>query len=198
LAPEALTTIAQDPFSEISRVARDYRCESVVLGFSKIVEQIRGGNLERLLSRLDSDIVILRAQPGWTMHSVKRILVPVAGKGSQDELRSRLLSSFYRSSPLSLEIIFLRILPEHISDEKVEHERRELENLSRDEVPTTPSIRIERSSRIVPTIAGLAEEADLLVLGLQRLGRHRKLFGQVTFEILQKTNCPTIMISHRG
>jgi len=198
LTPEALTTIAQDPFLEIIRVARDYRCASVLLGFSKVVEQIHGGNLERLLSRLDSDIVILRAQPGWTMNTVKRILVPIAGKGSHDELRSRLLSSFYRSSPLSLEIIFLRILPEHISDEEVERERRDLENLAHDEVPATPSIRIERSSRIVPTIAGLAEQSDLLVLGLQRLGRHRKLFGQIAFEILQQTSCPTIMISHRG
>ena len=132
------------------------------------------------------------------MHTVKRILVAVAGKGSHDELRSRLLSSFYRSSPLSFEIIFLRIMPEHISDEEVERERHELENLARDEVPTTPSIRVERSSQIVPTITELAEQADLLVLGLQRLGRHRKLFGQIAFEILQKTNCPTIMISHRG
>jgi len=132
------------------------------------------------------------------MQAVKRILVPVAGKGSQDELRSRLLSSFYRSSPLDLEIIFLRILPEHLSDEVVERERRELENLARDEIPAAPSIRIERSSRIVPTIADLAEQADLLVLGLQRLGRHRKLFGQIAFEILSQTSCPTIMNSHRG
>ena len=69
LTPEALTTIAQDPFAEIIRVARDYRCASVLLGFSKIVEQIHGGNLEQLLSRLDSDIVILRAPPGWTMQT---------------------------------------------------------------------------------------------------------------------------------
>ena len=132
------------------------------------------------------------------MHAVKRILVPVAGKGSHDELRSRLLSSLYRNNPLSREIIFLRILPENGSDEEVERDRRELEDLARDEVPATPSIRIERSSRIVPTIAGLAEQADLLVLGLQRFGRHHKLFGQIAFEILQQTGCPTIMISHRG
>lgn len=198
LAPEALTTIARDPFSEISRVARDYHCASVLLGFSKVVEQIHGGNLERLLNVVDSDIVILRAQPGWTMHDVKRILVPVAGKGSHDELRSRLLSSLHRNSPEPREIIFLRILPEKLSEDVVERERRELEELACDEVPAAPSIRIERSSRIVPTIAGLAEQADLLVLGLQRLGRHHKLFGQIAFEILQQTNCPTIMISHRG
>ena len=198
LAPEALTTIAQDPFLEISRVARDHHCESVLLGFSKVVEQIRGGNLEQLISRIDSDVVILRAEPGWTMHAAKKILVPVAGKGSHDELRSRLLSSLHRNSRFSREIIFLRILPEHLSDEEVERERRELENLARDEVPSTPLIRIERSARIVPTIVHLAEQADLLVLGLQRFGRHRKLFGQIAFEILQQTSRPTIMISHRG
>jgi basic amino acid/polyamine antiporter, APA family len=198
LAPEALTTISPDPFLEISRVARDYRCASVLLGFTKVIEQIQGGNLERLLNLIDSDIVILRAPPGWTMRSVTQILVPVAGKGLHDELRSRLLSSLYRNGPVSCRIVFLKILPERSSAEEVERERRTLEILARDEVPSTPVVHIQQSSRIVPTIAQLAKESDLLVLGLQRFGRRRKLFGQITFEILQQTDCPTILISHRG
>ena len=198
LAPEALTTISQDPFLEISRIARDYRCASVLLGFSKVTEQIRGGNLERLLNLIDSDIVILRAPSGWTMRNVSQILVPVAGKGSHDELRSRLLSSLYRNGAESCKIVFLKILSEEASAQDVERERSGLEILARDEVPSIPIIRIQRSSRIVPTISQLAEESDLLVLGLQRLGRRRKLFGQIAFEILQKTDCPTILISHRG
>jgi len=198
LAPEALTTIAQDPFSEISRVARDYHCASVLLGFSKVVEQIHGGKLEQLINTLDSDIVILRARPGWTMRSVNRILVPVAGKGFHDELRSRLLSSFCLNGTSAREITFLLILPENASDALVARERRRLANLAQEEVPALPLIRIERSSKIVSTIATLADQADLLVLGLQRFGRHHKIFGQVTFEILQQTACPTIMISHRG
>jgi hypothetical protein len=198
LTPEALTTIAQDPFTEISRVARDYRCESILLGFSHVDKQAHGGDLENLISTLDSDIVILRAQPNWTMNSVKRILVPVAGKGAHDELRSRLLSSLCRNSSLSHEVIFLLILPEHLSDEAVERERRELTNLARDEVPAVPLIRVERNSRIVPTISELAGQVDLMVLGLQRFGKYRKVFGQITLEILQQTTCPAIMISHRG
>jgi APA family basic amino acid/polyamine antiporter len=198
LAPEALTTISPDPFLEISRIARDYRCASVVLGFSRVVEQIQGGNLERLLNLIDSDIVILRAPPGWTMRGVTQILVPVAGKGSHDELRSRLLSSLYRYGPADGRIVFLKILPEQFSAEEVERERRALEILARDEVPSIPVIRIQQSSRIVPTITRLANESDLLVLGLQRFGRRRKLFGQIAFEILQQTDCPTILISHRG
>ena len=198
LTPEALTTIAHDPFAEIIRVARDHHCEAILLGFSRIADDLHGGRLEQLLSRLDTDIVILRAPPHWTMQSVQRILVPVAGKGYQDELRSRILSSFSRSSRSAPEIHFLRILSDDLSDDVVEREKRRLENLARDEVPGTPSIRVVRSPQIVPTIAGLAEEADVLVLGLQRLGRHRKLFGNITFEILRQTDCPTIMISHRG
>jgi APA family basic amino acid/polyamine antiporter len=198
LAPEALTTIAKDPFLEISRIARDYRCASVLLGFSKVVEQIHGGRLEQLLSRLDTDIVILRAQPGWTLRNVKRILVPVAGKGSHDALRSRLLSRLCLNDTLCREIVFLLVLPEESTDKMVARERRKLEALAHDEVPLQPSIRIERSAQIAATIAGLAAEADLMVLGLQRFARHHKLFGQVTFEILQQTTCPTIMISHRG
>ena len=198
LAPEALTTISSDPFLEISRIARDYHCASVVLGFSKVTKEIQGGNLERLLNLIDSDIVILRAPPGWTMRKVKQILVPVAGKGSHDELRSRLLSSLYRNGPVSGKVVFLRILPEQLSAEEVERERRALEILARDEVPDTPGIHIEQSPQVVPTVARLADQSDLLILGLQRFGRHRKLFGRITFEILQHTDCPTILISHRG
>jgi basic amino acid/polyamine antiporter, APA family len=198
LAPEALTTISKDPFLEISRVARDHRCAAVLLGFSKVDEQIQGGNLERLLNLIDSDIVILRAPPGWTMHSVTQILVPVAGKGSHDALRSRLLSSLNRSGPESCKIAFLKILPEQLSAEEVQRERAALEILARDEVPSIPIIRIRQSSQIVPTIARHAKESDLLVLGVQRFGRHRKLFGQIAFEILQQTDCPAILISRRG
>ena len=132
------------------------------------------------------------------MRSVTQILVPVAGKGSHDELRSRLLSSLYRNGSVSCKIVFLRILPEQFSAEEVERERRTLEILARDETSAIPIIRIQQSQWIVPTIAQLAKESDLLVLGLQRFGRHRKLFGQITFEILQQTECPTILISHRG
>jgi len=198
LAPEALTTVAPDPFAEIVRVAQDHRCAAVLLGFSTVVEEIQGGRLERLISTLDADVVILRAPPGWHVRSAKRILVPVAGKGFQDQLRSRLLSSLHLSGGAAHEIVFLRILPETASADAETRARVDLESLARDEVPGDPSVRVERSRRISPIIAELAGQADLLVLGLQRLGRHRKFFGQLTLEILQQTGCPAIMISHRG
>ncbi len=46
----------------------------------------------------------------------------------------------------------------------------------------------------VGEIVRRAERSDLLILGLQRLGRRRRLFGELTLHILRQTACPIILI----
>ena len=43
-----------------------------------------------------------------------------------------------------------------------------------------------------------AANSDLLMLGLQRLGRRQKVFGDMVLEIAQHTECPVLMISRRS
>jgi len=43
-----------------------------------------------------------------------------------------------------------------------------------------------------------ASESDLVILGLQRLGRRRKMFGDTAMMIARDTGCGIIMISQRG
>jgi nucleotide-binding universal stress UspA family protein len=50
---------------------------------------------------------------------------------------------------------------------------------------------------MIRVITGEAAESDLLVLGLQRLGRRHKMFGPVVLEIADSTTCPLLMISQR-
>jgi nucleotide-binding universal stress UspA family protein len=38
----------------------------------------------------------------------------------------------------------------------------------------------------------------LTILGVQRHGRRKKLFGDFTLQIAQRTSCPLIVISRRG
>ncbi len=58
--------------------------------------------------------------------------------------------------------------------------------------------RFARRARVDDTAEEARDPNLLLMLGLQRIGRRRKLFGQIAFEILQQTDCPAILISRRG
>lgn len=109
LSPEALITIAEKPWPEIIRVSETHRCESLLLGLSKFTDSQTEKNLETLLNRADSDVVILRAPTDWQMLDAKRILVPVGGRGSHGELLARILGSICRSG--NPEITFLRVMP---------------------------------------------------------------------------------------
>ena len=47
-------------------------------------------------------------------------------------------------------------------------------------------------------IARRAMESDLVILGLQRFGRRRKLFGDLTLRLARNTTCGIIMIGRGG
>lgn len=196
LSPEALTTVAPRPWPEIIRVSRAYRCQSLLLGLSNIEEEFSLGNLEELMSSVDSDVVILRAPRGWRLSGAIRILVPIGGRGDHDEVRARLLGSLYRTGPR--EITFIRVLPEHASTAEFERALKNLKKIANDEVPGTPIVKIVLGNDVSKEITNHAVESDLVILGLQRLARRRKKFGELTLKIARETSCPLIMISRSG
>jgi len=195
LAPEALITVAPLPWPEIIRVSKEYGCKSIALGFSKISKQVVGSQLEKLMGDVDSDVVILRAPHHWRLSDVKRVLVPVAGRGSQYELRARLLGNLQRSG--AREITFLLVLPRDASREEYEKSWRELARIVHDEA-SRPQVMVIRSDDVAGEIIARSADADLIVLGLQRASRRRKTFGNVALKIAQDTACPLIMISRGG
>jgi APA family basic amino acid/polyamine antiporter len=194
-APEALMTIAPMPWAEISRVARSHACESLVLGMAKLSDHLGGGHLERLLNDLDCDVAVLGSPPGWEVTQAKRIVVPVGGQGSQEELRARLLGSLCRTA--KREITFLRVMPPESSAAVCEEARRHLAVFADVGAPGIHRVLVIRSAEPVSAIAEHAEQADLVVLGLQRV-RGRKLFGEVAVRIADEIPCATIMLSQRG
>ena len=110
MAPEALTTIAPQPWSEIIRVARIHRCESLMLGLSDVDSPEALKQLENLMSQVDSHVIVLRGPDGWKLSSVKKVLVPLGGRGQHDQLRARLLGSLYRHGIRQID--FLQVLPQ--------------------------------------------------------------------------------------
>jgi hypothetical protein len=196
LTPEALITVAPHAWSEIIRVARIYRCESLLIGLSDLAQKAALQDLERLMSRVDANVVVLRANREWNLTAVKRALVPVGGRGGQDLLRARLLGSLHLMGVE--EITFLRILPESAPEESLAHAQKWLRQLADDELTPQARIVVIRSDRPAEEIIRLSTEMDLLILGLQRKGRRKKVFGDRVLQIARGTSCGLILVNRRG
>lgn len=193
LCPEALITLSKRPWDEIGRVARIHRCESLLLGFSRVTEKLMEKNLEELISQVDCNVIILRAPRGWQIKETKKILVPVGGRRSHEALRARLLSSFHRMN--QPEVSFLRVVPEDTPETKYRKMYKRLQRFAEDESPGTLKTVITRSNNVLESIITCSQESDLTILGLQNLGPHKKTFGNLVLEIAQKYTGPLIMIS---
>ena len=193
---ETLTTVAKDPMADIARVTRLHRCESVVLGLSRFSSSEKGTPLELLLGTLDADVVILRARPDWKLSGVRRILVPIGTRGGQESLLARLLGSLGRTQ--KLEVTLLRVVPAETPPRERQRMQRDLERLARDVFAGASSGEVLASHDPQHCVAKRAKEFDLMILGVQRIGRHQKVFGRFTRAIAQRSECPIIVMSRRG
>ncbi len=142
---ETLTTVAPQPMEEIARVARLHRCESVLLGLSEISEDSQGTHLESLLGTLDANVVVLRSREDWRLTDVRKILVPIAGRGGHEHLRALLLGSLLRST--EREVTFLRVLPTARQPDDVRRAKRDLGRLADDEVRQSRQIEVAAERR---------------------------------------------------
>ena len=102
------------------------------------------GPLEDLMSRVEGDVVILRAPSNWNVDQVRKILVPSGGRRDQSPIRARLIGNLCRTAPR--EVTYLRVLPTTTDAATERRARRELRKLARDEAPddSTVEVHLER------------------------------------------------------
>ena len=193
---ETLTTVAPLPMEEIARVASLHRCESVLLGLSEISGEGHGHPLESLLGTLDANVIVLRSREHWRLHDVRKILVLIAGRGGHEHLRAQLLGSLVRSA--HREVTFLRVLPSGATAEELRRAKRHLGTIAADETRHHCQVEVVQSDDTLAAVAERAEGADLLILGVQRQGRRKKLFGGFIRGLAQRTGCPMIVVSRSG
>ncbi|MDA9857620.1 amino acid permease [Rubripirellula sp.] len=193
---ETLTTVSHSPMQEIARVTRLHRCESVLLGLSEIGPEEQKSALEDLLSQLDVEVLVLRAPKNWLLADTKKILVPVAGRGGHDYLLARLLGSLSRKQ--KRQVTFLRVVPKATPAADLKRIRRELNRMARDNSAGESDREVICSDDPVGTVATRAGEGGLVILGIQRISPHQKLFGHFTRKIAAQTACPIMVISRRG
>ena len=192
MAPEALMTIAPQPWPEIVRVSRMHRCESLLLGLS----DVNSAHFEELISSVACDVVVLHAPSGWHLKNVHRVLGPTRSLGAHDKFRARLLGSLCRTG--KREVTFLQVLPEHASDFQCDRAQRRLTQFANEEVPTRADALVVRHNKPLEAITDMANSYDLAILGLERIDKNRRQFGQLAPALAQKLTCATIMISRRG
>jgi amino acid transporter len=193
--PEALMTLAYDPWKEIARVARSRECESLLIGFSSLEGHENVEHLEDLLNEVECDVVVLRAPKDWSLSTSTRIIVPVGGRGSHDELRARLLGSLGRAGCTSVRFVQVTsdAMPSHIK----RHRERDLRIFAEEETFGVPHCEILESDDLVEAVANEAGPNDLIILGLQH-ERHKRLFSKLALQVARRTQAATLMISRRA
>lgn len=195
LIPEWLTTVAEDPWTEIARVATLHRCESLLVGLGHLTRETMNTRVEGLINAVQSDVVVLRAPEGWTPAAARNILVPVGGRRDQSILRARLLSNLARTRPRHL--TYLRVLPQDAPKTVYREAEKGLARLAHDESAGEKEVKLIRSEDALDELVQASEGADLVVLGLQRLKRRRRTFGELTLRLATETSTPLILISRR-
>lgn len=196
LNPDTLITIAEEPWTEMARVAKLHRCKSILIGLSNITEPKIRKNIEKLVHSVECDVVIFR-QPfsGWEISNVKKILVPVAGFSEHDLLRARILASLWRENhPM---VSFVQILPANTSKEVVAKSRKKLHSFASQIIPEKVDTRVYLDDQPQELLISLSNNSDLVIVGLSKPGPNIPVLGNLSVALAKDTSCGLIFISRK-
>jgi APA family basic amino acid/polyamine antiporter len=194
-APEALITAASDPWAEIRRISEEHRCESMLVGLPPVLDAV-DRPLEDLINDVDCDVAMMRAPDDWLIGAAKRVLVPVGGRGEEQELRARLLGTLCREAPR--EVVFLTVVPTTASEDDLAAALRQVTRLAEMKIPMTAKAEVVRSDDPIAAILDESKGADLLVLGLRRARTGRKMLGSINRRLALEAPCAVMLLSRRA
>ena len=188
-------TVADDPWEEITRIAERSGCDKVVLGVGTLGRSMMAGPLERLIGRVDADVVVIRAPDDWDPDMAESILVPARGGRAHSPIRARVVGSLCHEAPRN--VTYLGVLPKRTSEDALRRAEGDLERLARDEARRAGYAVVARNDDFVEEIVWRAAQCDLMILGLSHSDRRGRVFGERALEIAEATDCPLLMISQR-
>jgi len=197
-APEMLTTIATDPWDEMARVTRNLAGEALLLGLSQLDDEATLARLDQLLQEVPSDVVVLRAPPGWHLERVKRVIVPFGGRADQERVRARVLGSLARLANPEVEV--LQLLAADASAATGRRSRARLERLLEGRELGRVRCHVEATADRVAAIAQRSADADLLLLGLPKRDSSGHALGPFAAAVAAQTPpaCALMLIHARG
>ncbi len=164
---------------------------------SKLSDSALRGHLESLVSRLPCNVVIFRCPEQFQPESVRRALVPLRGIGTHNALRARLLSSLRHRAASEMQVEYLLVLPASTSDAARARQERQQTAELRAQAGVQGVVRTVLSDDVGAAIAMAAQDCDLLILGLSRRDRSRRVFAEMTRKLIADTQCAALVISER-
>jgi hypothetical protein len=191
-APQALITVSENPWAEIQRVARTYRCHGVLFGKAQFTDT-SFQSFESMLNSIESGVSFLFANPDWLLSKTRRLVVPVGGKSSHYAMRARLLGALTKGG--ERQALWLRIVPKDTSAKTIRIVNGYLRSMAEDVTPFDYSVQVVASDKPVKSIIELVQPQDLLILGLQQV-RGKRVFGPLITEIIKSVKCATLVIAH--
>ena len=165
----------------------------MLIGLPQQVEPALDRQLEDLMNDVDCDITMMRAPDDWKISEAKRVLVPIAGKSEEAELRARTLASLSREAPR--ELVFLCVLPAAATDDELATAMRTLTKLAAMKLPGTQVIEVVRSDDATAAILVEAARCDLVVLGMRRSRQGKKQLGSINRAIVAQAACAVMLLS---
>lgn len=192
---EGIVALNRDPWRGIKEVAATYKCETLLLGFSGEDAYFPDARIGNVLAFLHMNIVILSAPPGWNLSQIKKVLVPVGGKGGHDRFRARILGGLTTVSEVD-EIIFLRILPTTTAASSVSRVKRTLEQRVADEAPRVGKALVDLSDCVDERVLQIADAETLIILGLSGQGTDRSSLGKVATAVATRHAGGVMIIRH--
>ncbi len=198
LTPQMLTTVADDAWGEIARVARTLDCESLLLGLSDLDDAPILERVDELITAVRSDVVVLRAPAGWHLERCRKVVVPFAGRSDQERLRARVLGSLARLSDPDVDLV--RLLPADADAERCARARRDLERRVEHRHLGRVRCLATATDDPVAALAAMAAQADLLVLGMPKRDAGRQALGGFAHAVAAATpaSCAVLLIHARG
>ena len=195
--PQLLSTLAEDPWSEMERVAQSVDGESLLLGLSNLDDEATLARLDALFGRLRADVVVLRAPQGWTLEGCRRVVVPFGGRADQERVRARILGSLARLANPEVEIV--RVVAAGTSARELRRYQRQLERLVEGRELGQVRCSVEASDDAISAMATRTADADLLLLGLPKRDASRHAFGPFASALLARTpeRCAVILVHAR-
>ncbi len=194
LYPEALTTIAKDPWQEIRRVSKAHRCESLLLGLTRLTDKRVELPLEQLVKQVACDVVVLRAPNDWNLSDANRILVPTTDHRIQNPLLARILASL--SKAREREITFLNVRPQSVTPRELRDAQQELAGWVYNLCSSSGRVQVAANDSPLEEILEQAKESDLMILNIHSNRKDEKLFSRFAWQIIEQTDCPLLIARH--
>ncbi len=199
---ELLLTVADSPWDEIARVAREEDVGSVLLGLAQVPggadEATDAGRpahpIDQLMERLPCDVALLHAREAFDLDRVRRVMIPLSGHNDHDRLRARVIGTLARKGLEHLS--FLHVLPPSAPAAAEARARAALRTYLIDEARGMGAAEVVRGGDPIAEIVERAGDYDLVVLGITRPRGGRSRIGALLARMVREAPCPVLIISH--